>query len=282
MPRRYSRRRRRRYRRYRTAARARRLAAYGLGRSRFWSSVKFPSATLNVPGNTNLSVPFRFMPFSKPAGSSTIHIANSMIQNDSRFKAMLQCYSQVRLINMYVSLTCLAPGVSNDYGAISLCARVIRNCTNATPASVFLDSNGFISVPGVVWKRTPGVDGLTKLSLTVFPKGTVENSQWFPTTLDESGNSLAFFTDGKVSIFAPAIDFSCFVTKTSSSQRLVPIQVFYRCTYEFRNADEAGNEESRHSTFTTQAAIQAENILAEHQRGGVTFNGTTADGFEME
>lgn len=282
MPRRYSRRRRRRYRRYRTAARARRMAAYGLGRSRFWSSVKFPYATMTVPANKNLSVPFRFMPFWKGTGSTTIHFANTMIQNDTRFAAMLHCYTQVRLINMYVSITCLAPGVSDDFGAASLCARVIRNCTKDTPPSQFLDSNGFISVPGVVWKRTPGADGLTKISLTVFPKGTVENSQWFPTTLDETNTSLSFFNDGKVSIFAPAIDVSCFVSRTTSANRLMPIQVFYRCTYEFRNADEAGNEDAKRATFTTQAAIQAENILAEHQNGGVPGNGTTVDGFEMD
>lgn len=203
MARRRYRRRRRRYRRYRTAARARRLAAYGLGRSRFWSSVKFPIATMEVRANQHLSVPFRFTPFYKGAGGSTIHFANSMIQSDSRFQAMLHCYTQVRLINMYISITCLSPGVSDEFGAVSLCGRVIRNVTKDTPPSDFLDSNGFISVPGVVWKRTPGVDGLTRITLTVFPKGTVENSQWFPTVLNEACTSLKFFDDGKVSIFAP-------------------------------------------------------------------------------
>lgn len=281
MPRRYSRRRRRRYRRYRTAARARRQAAFGLGRSRFWSSVKFPIAEWPIPADAYRSKVYRFFPFYYTGATSDLVHAASMISADPRFTAMLRCYSQVRLINMYVSITALVPGVNEEFGAVSLCGRIIRNCTKTTPATEFLDSSGFISVPGIVWKRTPGADGLTKLSLTVFPKGTVENSQWYPTVIDSQNRSLQFFVDGKVSIFAPAIDLAVIVTSRSGSLRQMPFSIFYRCTYEFRNADEAGNETKR-TTFTTQAAIEAENVLAEHQTAGLTLDGTTVDGYSMD
>ena len=274
-------RRRRRVRRYRTAARARRQAAVGLGRSRFWSSVKFPLASLPINSNTSESKTIRFFPFYYGSSSSSLVYGFSMLQADSRFAAMLQCYSQVRLINMYVSFTVLVPGVGEEFGAVSLCGRIIRNCTKTTPGTDFVDSSGKISVPGIVWKRTTGVDGLVRLSLTVFPKGTVENSQWYPTTVNSGGNSLSFFDDGKVSIFAPAIDFGVVCTETSSSARTIPVGIFYRCTYEFRSADEAGNE-SKRGTFSTQAAIEAENVLVEHQSGGLTLGGTTRDGFEMD
>ena len=119
MPRsRYSRRRRRRYRRYRTAARARRQAAIGLGRSRFWSSIKFPYATLPIADHTWESKVFRFFPFYYASATGNLVHATSMITNDPRFAAMLQCYSQVRLINMYVSMTVLVPGVGDEYGAV--------------------------------------------------------------------------------------------------------------------------------------------------------------------
>lgn len=185
----------------------------------------------------------RLQPFGRCADVSGIGQAGTtLFMGDTRFRTLCSLYSEFHIVSVTFNVQVISPSgdnfPANNTGTvqnndITIFANVIRNCPYSMQYTG-LQTNDFLSVPGIIWRRPKTSVSYPSLKVTIREKTLEEKMQWLPT--NNTGQSQTnWLADDPAIKWFPALDIAFNTARGWGGTNRIYYSVVCRAIVKFRS-----------------------------------------------
>lgn len=185
----------------------------------------------------------RACPFGKKTAYYGIGMPlNTLFEQDVRFRTLCTLYSEFHISSVTFSIQVISPAgdvfstnseAASNINDITIFANVIRNAPSSMDYTS-LQSDSFLSVPGLIWARPKSAVSYPSLKVTIREKTLEEKMQWLPTS-NNGESQLNWVADDTSIKWFPALDFAFSTPRGWGSATRIYFSVVCRAIVKFRS-----------------------------------------------
>lgn len=211
----------------------------------------------------------RACPFGKKTAYYGLGMpVNTLFEQDVRFRTLCSLYSEFHISSVTYTIQIISPAgdifssgaeAASNINDITIFANVIRNAPSSMDYTA-LQSDDFLSVPGLIWARPKTSVSYPSLKVTIREKTLEEKMQWLPTS-NNGESQLNWVADDSAIKWFPAVDFAFSTPRGWGSAQRIYFSVVCRAIVKFRSgklptAPASGTSKEIISRATSRATVE--------------------------